>query len=92
MARRHGLWTSLNYLVFPGLTDRRDETEALERLARDAKVNMIQTRNLNIDPDWYIDTLGLRGDGERDPGHAQVARAGPRAPALGPAGLLQSTP
>jgi molybdenum cofactor biosynthesis enzyme MoaA len=62
VARRLGLWVSLNYLVFPGVTDREDEMRALEAVARDAKINMIQTRNLNIDPDWYVDTLGLRGD------------------------------
>ncbi len=81
VARRHGLWTSLNYLVFPGLTDREDETEALERLARETRVNMIQTRNLNIDPDWYIDALGLRGDGVAALGmRSWIARVRQRLP------------
>ncbi len=81
VARRHGLWTSLNYLVFPGLSDREDEAKALERVVTGAKVNMIQTRNLNMDPDWYIDTLGLRGDGGRRLGmRAWLARIRERMP------------
>lgn len=43
--------TSLNLLVFPGLTDRAEEAAALIELIRDTGVNMVQLRNLNIDPD-----------------------------------------
>ncbi len=63
VARRHGIWSSLNYLVFPGFSDHPAEMAALERLVRDAGVNMIQTRNLNIDPEWYIRELGLAAFG-----------------------------
>ena len=42
---------------------------------------MIQTRNLNLDPDWYIDTLGLRGDGGRILGMSRwLARVRERLP------------
>jgi len=58
VARARGLFTSLNYLTFPGVTDRVDEAEALERLVRETGVRMIQWRNLNVDPDWYADVLG----------------------------------
>jgi len=57
-ARARGLFTSLNYLSFPGVSDRVDEAEALERLVRETGVRMIQWRNLNVDPDWYADVLG----------------------------------
>ena len=60
VAAGHGVWTSINYLVFPGFTDQPEEVGALEQLISSVKLNMIQTRNLNIDPDWYIDEMGLR--------------------------------
>nr|NIV12377.1 radical SAM protein [Fodinibius sp.] len=58
--RKHNRWASINYLTFPGLTDHPQEIAALEKLISETKINMIQTRNLNIDPDWYLETLGLR--------------------------------
>lgn len=58
--RKYNRWASINYLTFPGLTDHPQEITALENLISQTKINMIQTRNLNIDPDWYLDELGLR--------------------------------
>jgi len=46
-----GVWVSLNLLVFPGLTDREEEVEALLDLVQDTGLNMVQLRNLNIDTD-----------------------------------------
>jgi pyruvate-formate lyase-activating enzyme len=65
LARQYRKWSSLNYMIFPGLTDHPDEVAALERLVADVKVNMIQTRNLNIDPEWYMAELGLTGSDDR---------------------------
>jgi len=48
---------SLNLLVFPGLTDREEEAAALLDLVRDTGVNMIQLRNLNIDPGFLLKHL-----------------------------------
>ncbi len=56
-AREHGLFVSLNLLFFPGVTDTEEELEALARLAGETGVSMIQWRNLNIDPDFYLDLL-----------------------------------
>jgi hypothetical protein len=50
IAKRYNVWVSLNYLVFPGFTDHPSEITALLKLAKDAKIDMIQMRNLNIDP------------------------------------------
>jgi len=58
VSRQKRLFTSLNYLSFPGVTDREDEAEALERIVRETGVRMIQWRNLNVDPDWYTDVVG----------------------------------
>lgn len=57
IARKAGLWISINYLTFPGVTDDPAEYSALCRLLGKTKPDMIQWRNLNIDPDWYMDTV-----------------------------------
>lgn len=59
-----GGWTSINYFVFPGMTDSADEYEALRKLIRDTNLKMIQWRNFNIDPDWYLGRLGITDTGE----------------------------
>jgi pyruvate-formate lyase-activating enzyme len=57
IARKAGLWTSINYLIFPGVTDAAAEYSAFSKLLQEAKPQMIQWRNLNIDPDWYMKTV-----------------------------------
>lgn len=52
-----GVYTSLNLLVFPGLTDREEEVEAILNLVRDTGINLVQLRNLNIDPDYLLRQL-----------------------------------
>jgi MoaA/NifB/PqqE/SkfB family radical SAM enzyme len=59
VAKQHGLFTSINYLTFPGLTDSPDEIAALCRLIESAGIDMIQWRNLNIDPDAYCESIEL---------------------------------
>jgi pyruvate-formate lyase-activating enzyme len=62
--RRNGGWVSINYFVFPGMTDSVDEYEALRQLITDTDLNMIQWRNFNIDPDWYLGKIGMADTGE----------------------------
>ncbi len=64
VARKHNIWVSLNYFVFPGYTDESEETEALKSIIRDYDINMIQWRNFNIDPEWYA-SLVPQGDNAR---------------------------
>jgi pyruvate-formate lyase-activating enzyme len=59
LARSHNMFVSLNYFVFPGFTDSEQEYSALCRLLDDPGVDMIQWRNLNIDPEWYIEELDI---------------------------------
>ncbi len=59
-----GGWTSINYFVFPGMTDSVAEYEALRTLIRNTGLNMIQWRNFNIDPDWYLGKIGVTDTGE----------------------------
>jgi wyosine [tRNA(Phe)-imidazoG37] synthetase (radical SAM superfamily) len=62
--RQHGGWSSINYFVFPGITDSVAEYEALRILIRETGLNMIQWRNFNIDPDWYMGKIGMNESGE----------------------------
>ncbi len=53
-------WVSINYFVFPGFTDDLEEFNALQALLKKHRINMIQWRNFNIDPDWYLTTLNIK--------------------------------
>lgn len=64
VVRRSGGWASINYFVFPGMTDSVAEYEALRELIRTTDLNMIQWRNFNIDPDWYLGRMGITETGD----------------------------
>ncbi len=52
-----GLFTALNLLVFPGVSDRPAEVEALERLIEETGLQMVHLRNLSIDPRLFLESL-----------------------------------
>lgn len=52
-----GVYVSLNMLCFPGFNDREEELEAWLGFLREFPVQMIQVRNLNIDPDAFLDIM-----------------------------------
>ncbi|OBA07549.1 radical SAM protein [Paenibacillus polymyxa] len=56
-ASEQGVYTSINYLIFPGVTDREEEIEAMIEFARRTKLKLIQMRNLNIDPESYLELI-----------------------------------
>lgn len=64
VVRRYDGWTSINYFVFPGITDSEAEYEALRKLIKDTGLRMIQWRNFNIDPDWYMGKIGFHESGD----------------------------
>ena len=64
VVKSFGGWTSINYFVFPGMTDSVDEYEALRKLISETGLCMIQWRNFNIDPDWYLGKIGVHETGE----------------------------
>ena len=64
VVRSFGGWASINYFVFPGMTDSIEEYEALRELIRTTGLTMIQWRNFNIDPDWYLGKIGVTDTGE----------------------------
>ena len=56
-ARDKGVFVSLNYLAFPGFSDQEREVYALADFIERTGINMIQFRNLNIDPEVFIDEI-----------------------------------
>ena len=63
-AKAGGAKVALNYLILPGFNDAPDEVAALSRLIDRTGVDLIQLRNLNIDPDYYLQGIGAP-DGPR---------------------------
>jgi len=57
MSREMGLYTMINYLVFPGITDQEEEIEALRHLIKETGVNFIHLKNLDIDPQFYMEKM-----------------------------------
>ena len=53
-AKAAGVFVSLNLLYFPGITDTEAELSALVELISTYKIDFIQLRNLNIDPEMYL--------------------------------------
>ncbi|RKG79112.1 radical SAM protein [Corallococcus terminator] len=63
LARERGAYLALNLLLFPGVTDREGEVQALENLVRKYRVDQVQTRSLCIDPLQYLDVARGQGAG-----------------------------
>jgi len=57
-ASDRGIFTMINYLVFPGISDDAAEFDALCRLIDQAGPHLIHFKNLNIDPDMYLHRMG----------------------------------
>jgi hypothetical protein len=55
-----GKFVSLNLFVFPGVTDAPKEAQALRQYVEENAIDMIQWRNLNMDPDLYLEVLGQK--------------------------------
>jgi wyosine [tRNA(Phe)-imidazoG37] synthetase (radical SAM superfamily) len=72
LARRRGAYLALNLLVFPGVTDREGEVEALARLVKKHRVDQIQTRSLCIDPHQYLAVAHGKGGGGEPIGVRQM--------------------
>jgi pyruvate-formate lyase-activating enzyme len=57
LARDAGLATSINLLCFPGLIDDEAEVAALITFLRETGTQLVQLRNLNIDPEVLVPRL-----------------------------------
>ncbi len=64
LSERLGLYTMINYLVFPGITDQEEEVNALCGLIRKTGVNFLHLKNLCIDSALYLEKMpGSKGSG-----------------------------
>ncbi len=55
--KRDHRFVSLNYFIQPGVTDSPEEFAAFSELVETCRPDLIQLRNLNMDPEWYLQTL-----------------------------------
>ena len=62
--KKAGKFVSLNYFILPGFTDDPEEFAALCELIETEQPDFIQLRNLNMDPDWYFETIQHQTDTE----------------------------
>ena len=62
VAKDNGLFVMLNYLVFPGVTDQQQEIDALVKVIDHGQVDLIQMRNLCLDPPMYYQAMLRAGD------------------------------
>ncbi len=60
LALKAQIFVSINLFFLPGMTDSEKEVKALYNFLQKYPVDMIQTRNLNIDPDFYLDTIEFK--------------------------------
>jgi len=65
LMKQAGRYVSLNLFVMPGLTDEMAEIDRLSDLIEDNGLDLIQLRNHNIDPDWYLDSIDYQYTGRR---------------------------
>ncbi len=57
LSRQMDVYTMINYLVFPGITDQKEELSALFELIRETDVNFLHLKNLCVDPQYYLDEM-----------------------------------
>ena len=62
IAKAKNKFVSINYLTMPGFTDSKDEFAALGDFIETNRPDMIQWRNLNLDPIRYFKELNIRVD------------------------------
>ena len=58
-AKKCGLFVSLNYLLFPGVSDASQEIKRLIVFLKKGYVDLLQLRNLSIDPQVFLDRMPL---------------------------------
>jgi molybdenum cofactor biosynthesis enzyme MoaA len=56
--KSRGGFVSINLLTLPGISDEEEEVEAIIRLIDDTGVDLVQMRNLNMDPELYLREIG----------------------------------
>ena len=80
--KKAGGFASINLLCLPGVTDRVEEAEALEAMIADTGLDLIQWRNLNIDPEVYLKAIGPLASADRHGIKGLIKRLKKKFPAL----------
>ncbi len=57
MAKKSGLFVSLNLLTFPGITDHEPEVARLATFLKKGYVSLLQLRNLSIEPSYLMQKM-----------------------------------
>jgi len=57
IAKKSRLFTSINLLIFPGISDALSEIQILMSFLKKDYIDLIQMRNLNIDIQFYLDNM-----------------------------------
>jgi pyruvate-formate lyase-activating enzyme len=57
IAKKYNKFVSVNLFVFPGFTDSAQEIKSLVNFIKNTGIDMIQWRNLNIDPEHYKEIM-----------------------------------
>ncbi|UCD15830.1 MAG: radical SAM protein [Candidatus Omnitrophota bacterium] len=57
IAKKYKKFVAINLFIFPGVSDSTSEIEALTTFLKKTKPDMVQLRNLNIDPQYYLDSM-----------------------------------
>jgi MoaA/NifB/PqqE/SkfB family radical SAM enzyme len=73
-AKRASGFISINYLSIPGFTDSGKEFNALSSLIDKTRVDMIQLRNLNIDPAYYFRSIRFSTEANELLGMSEVIK------------------
>jgi pyruvate-formate lyase-activating enzyme len=60
LAGERSLYTMINYLVFPGISDQQEEIEALIALIRKTGLHFVHLKNLCIDPRLYLERIPFK--------------------------------
>lgn len=79
LARQKKAYLAINLLLFPGVTDREGEAEALTNLIRKYRIDQVQTRSLCIDPLQYLEVAAGKGAGGEPIGVRNLLREFKRA-------------
>lgn len=61
LSRQMGVYTMLNYLVFPGITDQEEEIDSLMKLIHATEINFLHLKNLCVDPQVYLKSMPKEG-------------------------------
>ena len=57
IAKKYKKFVSINLFVFPGFSDSSGQIKSLVSFIKKTGIDMIQWRNLNIDPDYYLKNI-----------------------------------